>query len=227
MSGADPGGETHDVVDAVVFDLDGVIRHWNDDELDLIEAACGLPPRTILDVAFDAELGADAMTGRRNYRDWMDEIRSRVIAEHGDRAIEALDAWERNVGLVDPDAVELVRRARSWCTVALLSNGTTRLRRDLHVLGIDEEFDHIFNTAELGVAKPAVEVFELVCSRLGVQAGAVAFVDDVEENVAGARAAGLRAVVHVDLATTSRFLSEVGIPGASASIEGRPPTAPC
>src|SRR6478609_5526584 len=53
---------------AVVFDLDGVIRHWNDDELDAIEAACGLPPRTILDTGFAEDLGPACMTGRLTYR---------------------------------------------------------------------------------------------------------------------------------------------------------------
>jgi putative hydrolase of the HAD superfamily len=194
-----------------VFDLDGVIRHWNDDELDLIEAACGLPPRIILETGFAGDLGPACMTGRLSYREWMDEIRRRVIDDFGDGAVPALDAWERNVGVVDPDAIELLRDVRSQVTVALLSNGTTRLRRDLHVLGIDAEFDVIFNTAELGVAKPAPEVFAMACAELGVDAGATAFVDDLHENVDGARTAGLTAHVHVDLASTSDFLVGLGL----------------
>ncbi|HKY14509.1 MAG TPA: HAD-IA family hydrolase [Microthrixaceae bacterium] len=208
---------------AVVFDLDGVIRHWNDDELDAVEAACGLPPRTILDIAFDDELGPGAMTGRLTYREWMDEIRRRVLSTHGSTASDALDAWECNVGLVDPDAVALVRRVRSWFAVALLSNGTTRLRRDLHVLGIDDEFDQVFNTAELGVAKPAAEVYGIVCERLGLDAGEVAFVDDLEVNVHGARDAGLHATVHLDLTTTTAFLEGLGLPAGSG--ERRPPAS--
>ncbi len=79
------------------------------------------------------------------------------------------------------------------------------------MLGIDEEFDVIFNTAELGVAKPAVEVFELVVDRLGVSPATTVFVDDVEENVAGARTAGLTAAVHVDLTSTTAFLTGLGL----------------
>lgn len=198
-------------VRAVVFDLDGVIRHWNDDELDAVEAAAGLPPRTILDTGFSPELGPAATTGRLSYREWMDEIRRRVVSRHGHRAVDALDAWERNVGLVDPAAVALVRAVRAQVDVALLSNGTTRLRRDLHVLGIDSEFDHIFNTAELGVAKPDVAVFALVAERLALDAAELAFVDDLPENVAGARRAGLRACVHEDLAGTAGFLRGLGL----------------
>jgi putative hydrolase of the HAD superfamily len=198
-------------IEAVIFDLDGVIRHWNDDELDRIETECGLPARTILDTGFSEDLGPACMTGTLTYREWMDEIRRRVVAAHGDRAVPALDAWEANVGIVDPAAVELLRSVRRSTTVALLSNGTTRLRRDLHVLGIDEEFDVVFNTAELGVAKPAVEVFELVVTRLGVTPTTTVFVDDMEENVAGARAAGLHATLHVDVSSTAAVLAEMGV----------------
>ena len=198
-------------IEAVIFDLDGVIRHWNDDELDRIEIECGLPARTILDIGFSEDLGPACMTGALSYREWMDEIRRRVVRSHGDRAVPALDAWEANVGIVDPAAVELLRSVRRSATVALLSNGTTRLRRDLHVLGIDEEFDVVFNTAELGVAKPAVEVFELVIARLDVSPTTTVFIDDMEENVAGARAAGLHATLHVDVASTAALLAEMGV----------------
>ena len=198
-------------VEAVIFDLDGVIRHWNDDELDRIEIECGLPARTILDIGFSEDLGPACMTGALSYREWMDEIRRRVVRSHGDRAVPALDAWEANVGMVDPAAVDLLRSVRRSATVALLSNGTTRLRRDLHVLGIDEEFDVVFNTAELGVAKPAVEVFELVIARLDVSPTTTVFIDDMEENVAGARAAGLHATLHVDVASTAALLAEMGV----------------
>ncbi|MEZ5238442.1 MAG: hypothetical protein R2716_05675 [Microthrixaceae bacterium] len=40
-----------------MFDLDGVIRHWNDDQLDRHAAEHGLPPRAVLDIAFSPELG--------------------------------------------------------------------------------------------------------------------------------------------------------------------------
>lgn len=201
----------HPPVEAVVFDLDGVIRHWNDDELDEMEAAFGLPPRAILSVAFSEELGPAAVTGRLTYRQWMDAIRSRVLADHGDGVVGALDAWEANVGRVDTDMLRLLGAVRSEVTVALLSNGTTRLRRDLHVLDLLDEFDVVFNTAELGIAKPDPAVFELVCGHLGVAPAAALFVDDLPENVEGATTAGLRAHRHADPSSTAAFLRSHGL----------------
>lgn len=197
--------------DVVVFDLDGVVRHWNDDQLDEVEQAFGLPPRTILDVAFSPALGPLAVTGRLTYREWMDAIRAEVLATHGDGAAGALDEWEANVGLVDTEMVGVLRAVRRHTRVALLSNGTTRLRRDLHVLDLLDEFDVVFNTAELGVAKPDPAVFRLVLDLLGVAADAACFVDDLADNVAGAAAVGIAAHRHTDPASTAGFLRSLGL----------------
>ena len=198
-------------VPVVIFDLDGVFRQWNDDELDMVEEEFGLPSRTILSVAFSSDLGPAAVTGQLTFPQWMAEIRARVIGEHGPDVAGAIDEWEANVGRVDTEMLELLRSVRGRTTVALLSNGTTRLRRDLHVLDLLDEFDEIFNTAELGIAKPDPDVFRLVCSALGVDPVDALFVDDLLENVEGARTAGLRAHQHVDKHSTARFLTRHGL----------------
>lgn len=195
----------------VVFDLDGVVRHWNDEELDEVEEAFGLAPRTILNVAFSPELGHAAVTGRLTHPQWMAAVRARVVAEHGPGVAGALDEWEVNVGRVDVGMLELLRETRRRTTVALLSNGTTRLRRDLHVLDLLDEFDHVFNTAELGIAKPDPTVFRIVCDALGVTSADALFVDDLQANVDGARTAGLRAHRHTGREGTHAFLVAEGV----------------
>lgn len=193
----------------VVFDLDGVFRQWNDDQLDAVERDHGIEPRTILSVAFSEDLGPAATTGQLTYRQWMDEIRRRVITRFGHEVSSALDRWEENVGLVDWEMIDLLRRVRRHAPVALLSNGTTRLRRDLHVLGLTEEFDRIFNTAEIGVAKPDPLVFEIVCAALEAEPRNCVFVDDLLDNVSGARSIGMTAHQHSQLGSTESFFSDL------------------
>jgi len=197
---------------AVVFDLDGVIRDWNDAEMSEVESAYGLEPGTMLAVGFEPGLGRAVMTGAISYREWMDTIRERVLATHGESVSGALDEWEANVGLVHVPMLEVLRRVRRHATVALLSNGTTRLRRDLEVLDLTDEFDVIFNTAELGMCKPDPEVFRHVLAALEVDASEAVFVDDLAANVEGARSVGMRAHVHVDESGTTAFLRSCGVP---------------
>jgi HAD superfamily hydrolase (TIGR01509 family) len=201
-----------DVPTAVIFDLDGVIRDWNDDAMYDLEASFGLPPGVILAVGFGPELGPAATTGAITYREWMDEIRRRVIGEYGTGVTGALDEWEANVGMVDTDMLAVLRSVRRHCTAAVLSNGTTRLRRDLHTLDLVDEFDVIFNTAEIGIAKPDPAVFHHVLAQLEVTTDEAVFIDDLAENVEGARSAGLRAHVHTDRRSTVEFLVRHGVP---------------
>jgi putative hydrolase of the HAD superfamily len=197
---------------AVIFDLDGVIRDWNDVEMSEVEVAYGLEPRTILAVGFEPELGEAVMTGRIDYRTWMDIIRERVLATHGDGVRGALDEWEANVGLVDVPMLQVLRAVRRHATVALLSNGTTRLRRDLEVLDLTDEFDVIFNTAEIGMAKPDPAVFHHVLGELEVTPDEAIFIDDMEPNVDGARSVGIPAHQHADRDSTIDFLRSRGLP---------------
>ena len=74
-----------------------------------------------------------------------------------------------------------------------------------------DEFDHIFNTAELGIAKPNPDVFRLVCATLEVPPERILFIDDLAENVAGATEAGLSAHQHVDQVSTTEFLRSHGV----------------
>ena len=77
--------------------------------------------------------------------------------------------------------------------MALLSNATDRLPRDLQRLGLDGELDAVSNSSELGVAKPDPEVFAAVCSALGLPPHRCDFVDDQQADVDAAARVGLRA----------------------------------
>lgn len=209
---SEPPAPPDAVPTAVIFDLDGVIRDWNDEAIAELELSFGLEPGEILSVGFDSELGPLAVTGRLTYRQWMDEIRVRVIGRHGPDVAGALDEWEANVGMVDTDMLAVLRGVRRHCTVAVLSNGTTRLRRDLHALDLIDEFDLILNTAEIGVAKPDPDVFRHALQALDVASTDALFIDDLAENVAGAASVGLRAHQHTDRVSTVEFLVHQGVP---------------
>jgi glucose-1-phosphatase len=138
----------------VVFDLDGVVRHWDAELNASIEQRHGLAPNSILDTAFAPDLGVAAVTGALDYDTWA----ARVAERLGSPA--AVAEWGEFRGHVDPDAVALVEAVRTGgCRVGLLSNATTRLEEDLAHLGLDGAFDLVFNTARLGICKPDPEVY--------------------------------------------------------------------
>jgi HAD superfamily hydrolase (TIGR01509 family) len=67
-----------------------------------------------------------------------------------------------------------------------------------HVLS---RFDHSLASHECGVEKPDAEIYQIAMSHTGLPAAAHLFIDDLVENVEGARAVGMEGVVHTDAAS--------------------------
>jgi putative hydrolase of the HAD superfamily len=94
--------------------------------------------------------------------------------------------------------------------VAVLTNGTDTIPAELRALGIADRFDAVFNSAEIGAAKPEAEAFQHVCRALGVPPEQVFFTDDSPSKLSGAVALGMDARLYVGLPTFVRHLEELG-----------------
>ncbi|OIH94674.1 HAD family hydrolase [Curtobacterium sp. MCBA15_001] len=95
-----------------------------------------------------------------------------------------------------PDAIPVLDELRGeGYRIGLLTNGAGEQQRDkLAATGLDAAFDAVCVSEEIGVAKPDPRAFGLLLAALDVTANACVFVgDDAAKDVAGARAAGMRA----------------------------------
>jgi HAD superfamily hydrolase (TIGR01549 family) len=108
--------------------------------------------------------------------------------------------WE----LIGPRSLELypdVRRTmvelrERGYRLAVVSNWQCGLSHFCAELGIGEYYDHIVASAEIGHAKPGSAIFEEATNRLGLAPSQVLHVgDSMADDVVGARAAGLNAVL--------------------------------
>ncbi len=151
----------------------------------------GLERERFLERYWEHRPAYDAGEGAREY--W-----SAVIdAELGDA-----DKLERLVELdvagwshLNAETLAVLRCAhRDGVTLALLSNAPYELAVAARANPALEIFDRMSFSAELGVIKPDPAAFHAALEGLDVDFAEVLFVDDRPENVAGAIAAGLRAV---------------------------------
>jgi HAD superfamily hydrolase (TIGR01509 family) len=94
-------------------------------------------------------------------------------------------------------AVDAARRLRrSGVRVVLASNWDSRLPTLLRTLGLDDEFDAIVFSADIGLEKPSEEFFHAVARAADVPAARCAHVGDAPvADVAGARSAGFGVAV--------------------------------
>ena len=70
-------------------------------------------------------------------------------------------------------------------------------------------FDATVISGDVGLHKPQPEIYEMGAERIGVPATECVFVDDLRENVAGAEAVGMTAILHRDPAGTIAELERV------------------
>ena len=63
---------------------------------------------------------------------------------------------------------------------------------------LSDLFDAVVISGDVGLHKPQPEIYELGAKRLGVAPADCVFVDDLRENVAGAEAVGMTAILHRD-----------------------------
>ena len=98
-------------------------------------------------------------------------------------------------------------RADRGVRLALLTNNVREWEpRWRPVWEIDALFELVVDSAFVGMRKPDPAIYELTLDRLGLAAGACAFVDDLEVNCDAARELGMHAV---RFETTEQTLAEL------------------
>lgn len=174
-------------ITTVLFDLDGVIRLFDPEVVAEIERSYGIRRGAIESCAFSDPLLQQVTTGKLSRADWVDQV-----AEHIGSAAAA-EEWSRQPYRVDADVVDLADRLRAAGLItAVLTNGTDTIPAEAEQMGLHDHFDAVFNSAEVGYAKPDARAFQAVLNALEVDAHEVFFTDDSPDKVAGAEALGFR-----------------------------------
>jgi putative hydrolase of the HAD superfamily len=96
--------------------------------------------------------------------------------------------------------------------LATINNESRELNRyRIDTFGLDKLFSAFFSSCYLGVQKPDARIYEIALDVMQTDREASLFVDDREENVAGARAVGLRAVHAPEPGRLVEYLGSAGV----------------
>jgi putative hydrolase of the HAD superfamily len=194
------------MIRVVLFDLDGVIRHFDPSYVAAIEQRHGLAEGTLDGIAYARPIIEDVTTGRIARSDWV-----RQIGELAGNAAAA-EEWGVQPAVVDDALLELSDELRAaGLTTAVLTNGTDTIPAEIHSLGISDRFDAIFNSAEIGYVKPDVRAFEHVLHALGAEPEEVFFTDDSASKLAGADSLSIRTHLFDGVEGLRRRLIEAGV----------------
>lgn len=202
-------GPTSDLIQAVLFDLGGVLVDFGGVE----------SMRQLSGIDSEEELWGRWLACRW-VRDFerggctAEAFAAGVVADWGLRLSpeEFLAGFRGWVGGPLPGAEDLVRDVRARLTVGCLSNTNPIHWEDRASLWLVDVFDHRFLSFEMGLVKPDPEVFSHVCETLNLAPADVLFLDDNTPNVEAAQAAGMRACRTRGVDEAREALVEAGVP---------------
>jgi putative hydrolase of the HAD superfamily len=180
-------------IEAVIWDIGGIIHPTPFEVLPEIERERGLPdgtyPRGPFDPAGDPDYEALERGEIREPEYWRrQQVR---LADQGVTLdIHRTVNWD---GRDRPEVVGTIRRLGRVYRQAVLTNDA----QDWLGAGwrdrwwLRHEFEAMVDAAEEGIRKPAPEIYLRVADALGVSPAACLFIDDLPVNVAGATAVGM------------------------------------
>jgi HAD superfamily hydrolase (TIGR01509 family) len=193
MAGTRPKLQFTPMIDAVVFDLDGVLLQseevWDSVRERYVRERGGRYD----DEVQRAMMGMSAPEWSRYLHD---EAGVPDAPEAVNRAVveRMLEAYRRELPLL-PGATEAVRRVAGAFPLALASSSNRVVFEEvLELAGIADCFRATVSSEEVARGKPAPDVYLEAARRLGVAPERCAAVEDSHAGIRSAKAAGLRVV---------------------------------
>jgi putative hydrolase of the HAD superfamily len=180
------------LINAVVFDMDGVLCHYRiDRRLALLASWSGRSPDAIHDAIWRSGFEDEAERGVVSADDYLKGFGERM----GYPLSTAQWVEARKVAIVpDLTVLSIARQLSSDRPVGMFTNNPLLLKR--HIAEVFPAVPDIFGpraifSAELGRSKPDPEAFRRLATRLEVAPAEILYLDDDATYVAGARGAGL------------------------------------
>lgn len=195
------------MIDTIFIDFDGVLRYWSGTEIAEAEQQLGLAQGCLFDLAFEAELVAQAVTGRLSHREWQQAVQQ-VLTERYDCEVaeRLIAAWKQASFEINHGLLEGIKAIAPNAQRVLVTNATTQLSEDLRAAELLNDLQHVVNSSTIGVTKPAARFFETALSIACSEPQRAVLIDDSAANIEAARAVGIVAHQHTDNESTLGFL---------------------
>ena len=180
---------------ALIVDFGGVLTTNVFESFRAFSEAEGLEPDAVRKLFRERGEGLDLLRQLERGELGLDEFSERFGPLLGVRETDGLVERLFAGVAADERMVDAVRRIRrSGKPTGLISNSWGGASYDRVV--IDDLFDAVVISGDVGLNKPEPEIFRLGAERLGVPPEECVFVDDLRENCEGAEAVGMTAILH-------------------------------
>ncbi len=199
-----------DIVDALLFDLGGVIieidfkrtfSHW---------ATVSKTPLETIQAKFSQDSFYEQHErGEISISEYFASLRQSLGIDMTDA--QFLKGWNALLIREIPGIAALLRKAKKLRPIYALTNTNVTHQQMCfdQFSGVLELFSIIFASSEMGKRKPEPAIFHAVADAIGIPLERIVFFDDSLENVEGARAVGLRTTHVRSLIDVETSLQEI------------------
>lgn len=180
-------------IKAIFFDMGGVILRTADKtERTKLAKEFGMSMEELDRFVFECKTAAQASMGMISVMEhWLDVTRRLKLPDQEMPRIR--DAFFGG-DIIDQEIISLLRSLKSTHKTGLISNAWDDMREWMTSQKIEDAFNILIISAEVGFAKPDPRIYQLALEKAGVSAEESIFVDDVEKNITACNALGMHGV---------------------------------
>lgn len=197
----------------IIFDFGGVVVGY--DPAGYVKGVFGDAPaaRYVLDNFFGNAVIASLDLGLMSREEAYGPIMAKARADgYGAELAYVEDHWfEAMMGTKEDTAALIGALKRAGYSVYYLTNMPKDLWARFCDRGLKDLFDGGVASFELHITKPDRRIYEALFARTGIDPAESVFLDDMERNLRGAEAVGLRTVLFTGAQAARRALIEMGV----------------
>lgn len=190
------------MVEAVIFDFGGVMTTSPFEAFARFERERGYPVDIIRNTNAANHLeNAWAKFERAEIDlDTFDRLFAQESLALAGAAVSGRDVLPLLAGDLRPDMVEALRRIKSECKTGCITNNLpanaigSQGGRSFYVAEVMALFDHVIESAKIGLRKPDPRIYRMMTDALGVSPADCVYLDDLGVNLKPARELGMTTI---------------------------------
>ena len=147
-----------------------------------------------------------ANKGSISVAEYRSEVANILNMEHKD-----LNSAIKNGEIKDENLLEYIRELKKEYKIGLLSNVTSldSLKSRFAENELEDNFDVVVASGQIGYAKPEAEAYEITVDKLGVFLSECVMIDDREEYVNAAVGIGMKGIVYTGMIDLKKELKDI------------------
>ena len=182
---------------AVLFDMGGVIvrTEYQAPRQHLAERL-GMEYDDLVKIVFDSDSGYKASVGAITVEEHWASVMKKLK-----RPATEMDAIRHEFfagDIIDRTLIDFLRSLRGKYKTGIISNAWGDLREYMVREKLDDAFDHMIISAEVGAVKPEAKIYQVALEQVGVKPKEMVFVDDFAVNIEGCEKVGIKGILFRD-----------------------------